>query len=195
MGDALTPTSCPPPGLVYPRRADEQHYSNSSERPLQPEPRTIVLVHGLWMTPRCWDPFRQLYEERRYRVIAPPWPRLHDDIEDIRRDPSALDRLGVAEIVDHYDSAIRLLDEPPILIGHSLGGLVVQVLLDRGLGAAGIAIASAPPKGVWRLPPSQVRTLLRVLSNPANYWQTVSLTYRQFRYAFANTMSEGEARA
>jgi pimeloyl-ACP methyl ester carboxylesterase len=103
--------------------------------------------------------------------------------------------LGSAEIINHYDNAIRLLDEPPILIGHSLGGLVVQVLLDRGLGAAGIAIASAPPKGVWRLPPSQVRTLLRVLSNPANYWQTVSLTYRQFRYAFANTMSEGEARA
>jgi pimeloyl-ACP methyl ester carboxylesterase len=155
---------------------------------------TVMLIHGLWMTPRCWEPFRNFYEERQYQVITPPWPRLHCDIEDIRRDPSALAGLGVAEIVTHYENAIRLLGEPPIMIGHSLGGLVVQILLDRGLGATGIAIDSAPPKGVWRLPLSQVKALLPVLSDPLSYWRTVSVTYSQFRYAFANTMSEGEAR-
>ena len=154
---------------------------------------TIMLIHGLWMTPGCWEPFRNFYEERQYQVIAPPWPRLHGDVEDIRRDPSALAGIGVAEIVTHYENAIRLLGDPPILIGHSLGGLVVQILLDRGLGAAGIAIDSAPPKGLWRLPLSQVKALLPVLSDPLSYWYTVSLSYPQFRYAFANTMSEGEA--
>jgi len=166
----------------------------SPERLLRAEPQIVVLIHGLWMTPRSWEPFRQFCEERGYRVLAPPWPRLQGSVENVRRDPSALAGLGSAEIINHYDNAVRLLDEPPILIGHSLGGLVVQVLLDRGLGAAGIAIDSAPPKGVWRLPLSQVKALLPVLSNPLSYWQTVPLTYRQFRYAFANTMSEGEAR-
>jgi pimeloyl-ACP methyl ester carboxylesterase len=135
----------------------------------------IVLIHGLWMTPRSWEPFRRYYEERGYRVLSPPWPRLRGEVEDIRRDPSELAGLGLAEIVAHYGKAIRLLEEAPILIGHSLGGLVVQVLLDRGLGAAGIAIDSAPPKGVWQLPPlSQIKALLPVLSNPFRYWQTVS---------------------
>jgi pimeloyl-ACP methyl ester carboxylesterase len=139
---------------------------------------TIMLIHGLWMTPGCcWEPFRNFYEERQYQVIAPPWPRLHDDVEYNRRHPSALGGLGVAEIVTYYEKAVRLLDEPPIMIGHSLGGLVVQILLGRGLGAAGIAIASAPPKGVWRLPLSQVKALLPVLSDPFSYWHTVSLSY------------------
>jgi pimeloyl-ACP methyl ester carboxylesterase len=195
MSDALLPTSWRPLAVADPGHADKRQDSGSSERLWRAEPQTIVLIHGLWMTPHSWEPFRQFCEERRYRVLAPPWPRLQGSVEDVRRDPSALAGLGLAEIVDHYANAIRLLDEAPILIGHSLGGLVVQILLDRGLGAAGIAIDSAPPKGVWRLPPSQVRALLPVLSNPLSYRQTVSLTYGQFRYAFANTMSEGKARA
>ena len=148
------------------------------------------------MTPRSWEPFRQYCEEYGYRVLAPPWPRLLGEVEEIRRNPSVLAGLGLREIVAHYEAAVRLLDEAPVLIGHSLGGLVVQILLDRGFGAAGVAIASAPPMGVWPLPsPSQVKALLPVLSNPFRYWRTVWLTYAQFRYSFANTMSEDEARA
>jgi pimeloyl-ACP methyl ester carboxylesterase len=155
---------------------------------------TIVLVHGAWVTPRSWDPFRGFYEQRGYRVLTPPWPRLEGEVEEIRRDPSAMAGLGVTEIVDGYEQIIRLLDEPPIIIGHSFGGLFVQMLLDRGLGAAGVAIDAAQPKGVLRLPFSQIRALGPVLLNPANVNRAVPLNFDQFRYAFANTMTEREAR-
>jgi pimeloyl-ACP methyl ester carboxylesterase len=157
------------------------------------ETKTILLVHGLWMTPRSWERFRAFYDERGYRVLAPPWPRLEG--EDIRRDPAPLDGLGVGEIADHYEKVVRPLDEPPILMGHSFGGLVVQMLLDRGLGAAGVAIDPAPPKGVLRLPPAQLKAASPVLSNPANYKRTVALTFEQFRYGFANVMTESDGRA
>jgi pimeloyl-ACP methyl ester carboxylesterase len=100
--------------------------------------RTIVLIHGLWMTPRSWEPFHRYYAERGHPVLAPPWPRLQGEVEDVRRDPSPLNGVGVTEIVDHYERVIRLLDEPPIVMGHSSGGLYVQLLLDRGLAAAGV---------------------------------------------------------
>ena len=156
--------------------------------------KTIVLIHGLWMTPRSWDLFREFYQRQGYRVFAPAWPRLLNEVDAIRRDPSALAGLGITEIADHYEKFIRSLDEPPILMGHSFGGLIVQILLDRGLGAAGIAIDSATPKGIWKLPFSAIKSVSPVLLNPWNYQCTVSLTFEQFKYAFANSMPESEAR-
>lgn len=156
--------------------------------------RTIVLIHGLWMTPRSWDLFRGFYEERGHRVLTPAWPRMRGDVEDIRRDPSSLAGLGLREIVAHYERVVRALTEPPILIGHSIGGLTVQLLLDRGLGAAGVAIDAPAPKGIFRLPLSVIRAGSPVLSNPLNYWRTVHLTFEEFRYAFANGMPQREAR-
>jgi pimeloyl-ACP methyl ester carboxylesterase len=155
---------------------------------------TIVLIHGAWMTPRSWDPFRRFYEQRGYRVLTPPWPRIEGEVEEIRRDPSEMAGLGISEIVDGYEQVIRLLDEPPIIMGHSFGGLFVQMLLDRGLGAAGVAIDAAAPKGVLRLPFSQIKALSPVLLNPANVRRAVPLDFEQFRYAFANTMTDREAR-
>ena len=155
----------------------------------------IVLIHGLWMTPRSWSRFQADYTDRGHEVLAPSWPRLRGEVEDVRRDPAALNVLGVTEIVDHYDAIIRGLDEPPIIMGHSFGGLYVQLLLDRGLGAAGVAIDAAAPKGVLKLPVSQARALWPVLKNPANRKRTVPLTFEQFRYAFANNMTEPDARA
>jgi pimeloyl-ACP methyl ester carboxylesterase len=162
---------------------------------MAPKSNTIVLIHGAWVTPRSWDPFRGFYEQRGYRVLTPPWPRLEGQVEEIRRDPSAMVGLGIKEIVDGYEQITRLLDEPPIIMGHSFGGLFAQMLLDRGLGAAGVAIDSAQPKGVLRLPFSQIRALSPVLLNPWNVNRAVSLNFDQFRYAFANNMTEGEARA
>lgn len=156
---------------------------------------SIVLIHGLWMTPRSWSEFHGYYTNRGYRVLTPPWPRIGGGVEDVRRDPSPLNGLGVTEIVDHYDKLIRELDEPPIIMGHSFGGLYVQLLLDRGLGAAGVAIDAAAAKGVLKLPLSQARSLWPVLKNPANRNRTVALSFEQFTYAFANTMSERDARA
>ena len=163
----------------------------ASEAPALP----IVLVHGLWLTPRSWEGWKERFEERGHRVLAPAWPRMPGEVEDVRRDPSALNGLGLAEIVDHYARIVRGLDRPPVIMGHSFGGLVTELLLDRGLGAAGVAISPAQVKGVLRLPPAQLRATFPVLRSPANRKRTVALTPKQFRYNFANTMVEDEARA
>ena len=118
--------------------------------------RTIVLIHGLWMTSLSWEHWVQFYEEQGYKVIARGWPGMDVGIDVLRQDPSAIAAIGLSDIVDHYESIIRDLSEPPIIIGHSFGGLVTQILLDRGLGSAGVAIASAPVKGVLFLPFSTV---------------------------------------
>ena len=155
---------------------------------------TIVLIHGLWMTPRSWEFFRSFYESRGFNVLAPAWPRMTGEVEEVRRDPSALAGLGLREIVDHYAGIIQALSRPPILVGHSIGGLVVQLLIDRGLGRAGVAIDSATPKGVYPLPWSVLRSGWPVLGNPLNYWRTVALTFEEFHYAFANIMPESGTR-
>jgi alpha-beta hydrolase superfamily lysophospholipase len=120
---------------------------------------------------------------------------MSEDIEEVRRDPSPLNGLGIADIVDHYDRVVRGLDRPPVIMGHSFGGLVVELLLDRGLGAAGVALSPAPVKGVLRLPPTQLRAAFPVLGNPANRKRTVELTPKQFHYAFTNTMDADAAKA
>ncbi len=158
-----------------------------------PTPPPIVLIHGLWLTPRSWEGWKQRFESRGHEVLAPAWPRMNGEVEDIRRDPSALNGLGVAEIVDHYDAIVRGLAAPPIIIGYSFGGLVTELLLDRGLGACGVALSPAPVKGVLRLPLSELRVSFAVLGNPANRNKTVELTPKQFHYAFTNTMNENDS--
>src|SRR4051812_14781975 len=111
--------------------------------------RTIVFIPRAWGTPRCWERMLPWFETRGYHCRAPAWPGKDRSVEAIRADPSPLRGLGIGEIVDHYAGIIRALDAPPILIGHSYGGLFTQLLLDRGLGAAGVAIDSAPPRGIW----------------------------------------------
>jgi pimeloyl-ACP methyl ester carboxylesterase len=143
---------------------------------------TIVLIHGLWVTALSWEHWIERFRARGYSVLAPNWPGMDVEIEELRRDPSAIAGLGITEIVDHYDRIIRELDRQPIIIGHSLGGLSAQVLLDRGLGAAGVAIASAPVQGVLKLPFS-IRH------------RTVALTPKQFHYAFTNKLDLQEAAA
>jgi pimeloyl-ACP methyl ester carboxylesterase len=155
----------------------------------------IVLIHGLWLTPRSWEGWIERFESRGHEVTAPAWPRMEGDVEDIRRDPSPLDGLGVAEIADHYAQIVSAMDTPPIIMGHSFGGLITELLLDRGLGAAGVALSPAPIKGVLRLPPAQLRAAFPVLSNPLNRKRTVELTPKQFHYAFTNTMSDEDAKA
>lgn len=158
-------------------------------------PDTIVLIHGLWMTALSWEHWVARYTSRGYRVIARSWPGMEDDIDQLRRDPSAIEHLGVTEIADHYEGIIRALDHPPIIMGHSFGGLITQILLDRGLGAAGVAIDSAPVKGILALPLSTLRSGFPVLKNPANNHKAVALTPQEFHYAFTNTLTEEESAA
>ena len=159
-------------------------------------PGTIVLIHGLWLTPRSWEHWIDRYERLGHRVVAPTWPGMDSSIEDLRRDPSTMAGIGITEITDHYEAIIRvLLDTSPIIIGHSFGGLIAQLLLDRGLGSAGVAIHPAPVKGVLRLPISSLRSAFPVLRNPLNRNRAVALTPKQFHYRFTNTMSEEESQA
>jgi pimeloyl-ACP methyl ester carboxylesterase len=156
---------------------------------------SVVLIHGLWMTPRSWEPWVRRFADAGHTAITPAWPGMDAPIEQLRRDTAAIDHLGVTEIVDHYDAIIRDLAEPPIIMGHSFGGLITQVLLDRGLGAAGVAIDSAPVKGVLSLPLSSVRSSLPALKNPANNHKSVMLSPEEFHYAFTNDLTEEESLA
>ena len=155
----------------------------------------IVLIHGLWLTPRSWEGWKARFEQRGHEVLAPAWPRMEREVEALRRDPSVLNGLGLAEVVDHYERIIRGLDTPPVIMGHSTGGLLTELLLDRGLGAAGVALSPAPVKGVLRVPPALLRTVFPALRNPANRKKTVPMTPKQFRRGFTNTMNDADAEA
>ena len=151
---------------------------------------SIVLIHGLWMTPLSWEHWVERYSARGYEVLTPAWPGMDGDIEQLRADPTAIEHLGIAEIVDHYDEIIRGLDSPPIIMGHSFGGAFTEILLDRGLGAAGVAIDAAAVRGITKLPFSTLKSGFPVLKNPANIHRAVMLTPEEFHYAFTNTMTE-----
>jgi pimeloyl-ACP methyl ester carboxylesterase len=158
-------------------------------------PDTVILIHGLWMSSLSWENWIERYTARGYRVQAPAWPGMEVDVEQLRADPSAIENLGIGEILDSYETIIRGLDTPPIIMGHSFGGAFAEVLLDRGLGAVGVAIDAAGVRGVTKLPFSTLRSGFPVLKSPANRHRAVPLTFEEFHYAFTNTMGDAEARA
>jgi len=153
---------------------------------------TIVLINGLWMTALSWEHWIKHYAGKGYNVIAGNWPGMEGDIQQLRRDPSSFATLGLNDVVDHYEEIIRELESPPIIIGYGFGGLVTQILLDRGWGAAGVGIASAPVKGIARLPLSMLKLAFSVLGKSLGN-KTASLTAEQFHHAFANSLTETES--
>src|SRR5262249_6731586 len=165
----------------------------TEEALMSAEAQTVVLIHGMWMTPRSWDDWVDHYRSRGCSAIAPGWPGVKDP-EETRRDPTALRGLRLTQIADHYEPIIRELDRPPIIIGHSFGGLTTQLLLNRGLGAAGVAIGTAPPKGILLLPPSTLRSAFPALKNPFDRDGLSPLSLKQFQYRFTNTLSEAESK-
>jgi pimeloyl-ACP methyl ester carboxylesterase len=161
-------------------------------------PDTIVLIHGLWMTPLAWEHWVARYEARGFRVLTPGYPGVgpgEQGVAALRADASALADVGVREVTDHLAGVIESLETPPVLMGHSFGGAFVQLLLDAGLGHAGVSIDGAAVKGVNSLPLSEIRSTLPVLGNPANAHRAVALTPSQFHYAFTNTLSDDESQA
>jgi pimeloyl-ACP methyl ester carboxylesterase len=154
---------------------------------------TIVLVHGLWLTPRSWEEWIDRYQKAGYNVLAPSWPGLEGEVEAVRKDPSALKGLKLKTVVDHYDRIIRKLDAQPIIMGHSFGGLIVQMLVDRGLGSAGIVVDSAQTAAVPVLPWTTIRATLPILGNPFSYRRTTSLSPKQFNYAFTNELGPADS--
>jgi alpha-beta hydrolase superfamily lysophospholipase len=158
-------------------------------------PDTIVLIHGLWVTALSWEHWVARYTDRGYRVIARGWPGMEGSIEDLRADPSALDGIRAEDVINHYASIIQELDQPPIIMGHSFGGAFTEVLLDRGLGAAGVGIDASAVKGISKLPFSTLRTAWSGLRSPSNRHRSIAMTAAEFHYAFTNTLDADAASA
>jgi non-heme chloroperoxidase len=148
---------------------------------------TVVFIHGLWMTPLAWEEWSAYFSAKGYPVLTPGWPGVDSRTpEAIRKDPSPLNGLTIKRVVDSYEEIIKALPTPPIIIGHSFGGLFTEILLSRGLGVAGVVLSPAPPAGIFALPISTVRSTLGVLSNPFTYNSTAPFTLPQFEYTFGN---------
>ena len=156
--------------------------------------KTIVFIHGLWIHASSWQPWMDFFNQHGYETLNPGWPGDSPTVAECRANPQPIANRGVTEIADSYAKVIASLPEPPIVIGHSFGGLIAQVILGRGIAAAGIAIDPAPIKGVWQLPFSALKASFPVLGNPFNLKKAVSLTFNQFRYGFANAVPEEEAK-
>lgn len=158
-------------------------------------PDTVVLVHGLWMTPRSWEGWVAHYDAKGLTVVAPAYPGFEIEVEALRENPDIIANLTVTETVDHLAKVIESLSTPPIIMGHSFGGTLTQLLLARGLGAAGVVVDSAPTEGVRVNPISQARSLFPALKNPANRHKAVAFTPEEFHYAFTNTLTEEDSLA
>lgn len=171
------------------REAEEVARAEQSGR----EP--VVFVHGLWLLPESWSRWRELFEENGYTTLAPAWPDDPETVDEARRHPEVFARKRVKQIADHIADVLLQLRRRPAIIGHSFGGLIAQILAGRGLSAATVAIDPAPFRGVLPLAFSALRSAFPVLGNPVNYNRAVTLTYEEFRYGWANTLREDEARA
>lgn len=153
----------------------------------------VVFVHGLWLLASSWERWRGFFERHGYTTLAPGWPDEPENILEARQHPERFARKKVQQVTDHFAQIIRELTHPPVIIGHSFGGLIAQKLAGMGLAQATVAIDPAPYRGVLPLPLSTLRAIFAVLGNPANYNRAVALTYKQFRFAFANAVGEREA--
>ena len=154
----------------------------------------IMFVHGLWLLPSSWDRWADLFEQSGFVALTPGWPDDPDTVEEANAEPEVFAKKSVGDVADHYAAIVRKLDKRPAIIGHSFGGLLTQILAGRGLSAASVAIDPAPFRGVLPLPISALKSASPVLKNPANRNRAVPLTYDQFRFGFANAVSEEEAK-
>jgi len=154
----------------------------------------VAFVHGLWLLPSSWDRWAALFEEAGFTAVSPGWPDDPETVEEAKAKPEVFAHKSVGQIADYVDGIIRRLDKKPVVIGHSFGGLLAQIIAGRGLASVTVAIDPAPFRGVLPLPVSALRSASPVLSNPANRNRAVPLTYEQFRYGFANAVDEKEAK-
>jgi pimeloyl-ACP methyl ester carboxylesterase len=154
----------------------------------------VVFIHGLWLLPSSWDRWTEVFEEAGYTALTPGWPDDPETVEQANAKPEVFAHKTVGQVADHFAEVIGKLKKKPAVVGHSFGGLLTQIVAGRGLAAASVAIDPAPFRGVLPLPISALKSARPVLGNPANRNRAVPLTYEQFRFAFANAVSEDEAK-
>jgi pimeloyl-ACP methyl ester carboxylesterase len=186
IASAIAPTAAA--GSIGAREAAQIERANASDH------TPIVFIHGLWLLPGSWDRWANAFEEAGYTALTPSWPGDPETLVEAKANPQGFAGNGVKAVADHVDAIIRRLSKKPAVVGHSFGGLLAQMIAGRGLSAATVSISPAPFRGVLPLPISSLRSASPVLRNPANRSRAVSLTFEQFRYAFANAVGEDEAR-
>ena len=184
----MTSTAATPPTTITEHELAQCEQANQSGR------TPVVFVHGLWLLPSSWDRWVALFEEAGYVAMTPGWPDDPDTVEEAAERPEVFAGKSIEQVADHFETIIGGLERKPAVVGHSFGGLLTQILAGRGLSAVSVAIDPAPFRGVLPLPISSLKSAFPVLGNPANRNRAVPLTYEQFRYAFANEVSEDEAK-
>jgi pimeloyl-ACP methyl ester carboxylesterase len=167
-----------------------QQVDRANATGLQP----VVFVHGLWLLPSSWDRWAAVFEEAGFTALTPGWPDDPEPVDEANAHPEVFAHKTVGQVADHFDQIVRELKMKPAVIGHSFGGLLAQILAGRGLASATVAIDPAPFRGVLPLPFSALKSAWPVLGNPANRNRAIPLTYEQFRFGFANAVSEDEAK-
>ena len=172
----------------------DQHEAEQIERANASQRTPVVFVHGLWLLASSWDRWATVFEAAGYSALTPGWPDDPETVQEANADPDVFAGNGIGDIADHIDEIIHRLDKKPAVIGHSFGGLLAQIIAGRDLAAVTVAVDPAPFRGVLPLPISALRSASPVLANPANRSRAVPLTFEQFRYGFANAVSEEEAK-
>jgi pimeloyl-ACP methyl ester carboxylesterase len=169
------------------REAEQVERANASGK------TPVVFIHGLWLLPSSWDPWAEVFEAAGYAALTPSWPDDPETVEEARAHPEALANKTLRQVADHVAAIINALDRKPVVMGHSTGGLLAQILADRGLSAVTVAIDPGPFRGVLPLPVSALRSASPVLANPLNRKRAVTLTLDQFKYGWANALNDEEA--
>jgi pimeloyl-ACP methyl ester carboxylesterase len=170
------------------RESDQVERANASGR------TPVVFIHGLWLLPSSWDNWAQLFEEAGYSAVTPSWPDDPETVEEARANPDVFANKKLGQIADHTAEVIGALDKKPAVMGHSTGGLLTHMLAGRGISAASVAIDPGPFRGVLPLPISALRSAWPVLGNPFNRGRAITLTLDQFKYGWANALSDEEAK-
>jgi pimeloyl-ACP methyl ester carboxylesterase len=177
-----------PTGALTDRESAQVQRANESGK--QP----VVFIHGLWLLPSSWDNWARMFEEAGYAAVQPSWPDDPETVEEARANPDVFAKKTLGQVADHTTDVIGQLDRQPAVMGHSTGGLLAQMIADRGLSAATVAIDPGPFRGVLPLPLSALKSAWPVLGNPRNRGRAIALTLDQFKYGWANALTDEEAK-
>jgi non-heme chloroperoxidase len=170
------------------RETQQIDHANSSQRP------PVIFIHGLWLLPSSWDRWATVFDEAGFAALTPSWPDDPDSVEEARANPQVFAGKTIGQVVDHVADVIGKLEKKPAVVGHSFGGLIAQIIAGRGLSVVTVAIDPAPFRGVLPLPISSLRSAFPVLGNPANRNRAITLSFKEFRYGWANAVTEDEAK-